>query len=392
LDLQRWSRFWADRLHTVRRGSPELQSVAAQIKAEAKRSNQNLPEAIVAWTNQHIEPESTLLEPATITLARGQGNRAALVMALAQALSVQAELMFVRPLGRVPASAPLHAQELDDFSESVVRLKGQNGDVRFFDPHLRRAPFGYLSPELAGAPGFVMGDDGLMLARSAVRDERQVTMKMQMDKTGGATVSVTEALTGWPAIEWNELLQRVGRDRSKLRQEFEQRWLSQHFPGAELGELDTQETPEGGRQISYTLSNSRMAIADGGGLWLVPTFFLAQPGRRYFTEPQRRTPLQLGFEPPLVLEADIQLPPGGRVLDLGSSGILDAGGVHFSEARMFQVEASQGQSSAGAHVYLRRRWALPLARIQPDHYSEIAQKLRQVDAFEKSALRIELAK
>jgi hypothetical protein len=214
-------------------------------------------------------------------------------------------------------------------------------------------------------------------------------MKMQLDKEGAAVVSVTEELTGWPAVEWNELLQKVGRDRSKLRQEFEQRWLSQHFPGAELGELDTQETQDGGRQINYTLTSKRLATREGDALGLSPTFFLAQPGRRYFTEAQRRTPLQLGYEPPLVLEVDVLLPTGARVLDLGSSGGVDVAGIHFSEERMVQSEAGQGQGSS-AHLYLRRRWELPIARIQPAQYQEIAKKLRQVDVLERSALRVQV--
>jgi hypothetical protein len=390
VELSRWSRLWADRLYTVARASPELREVAARIKAEAKRAGQGLPEAIVAWVNQHIEPESTLFEPATITLARGQGNRAALVMALARILSVRADPMLVRSLGRAPSSAPLCAQELDDFSESVVRMVGPDGGVRFFDPRLRRAPFGYLAPELAGASGFVVGDDGLMLARSTVRDGRHVTMKVQLDKDGAAAVSVSEEVSGWPAVEWNELLQRVGRDRSKLRQEFEQRWLGQHFPGAELGELTTQETQDGGRQVHYTLTNPRMATREGDTLWLSPTFFVSQPGRHYFTESQRQTPLQLGFASPLVLEVDVLLPPGARVLDLGSSGIVESAGARFSEERMVQSEASTGQGSTSAHMYLRRRWDLPLGRIQPGQYQEVAKKLRQVDVLERSALRIEV--
>jgi hypothetical protein len=281
-------------------------------------------------------------------------------------------------------------QELDDFSEPVVRLQGEEGSVRFFDPRLRRAPFGYLSPELAGATGFVVGDDSLRLARSAVRDARHVTMKMQLDKEGAAAVAVTEELSGWPAVEWNELLQKVGRDRSKLRQEFEQRWLSQHFPGAELGTLDTQETPEGGRQVRYTLTSPRMATREGDALWLSPTFFLSQPGRRYFTESQRRTPLQLGFEAPLVLDVDVLLPPGARVLDLGGSGGADAAGAHFSEERMVQIETSQGQGAVSAHMYLRRRWQLPLSRIQSEQYQDVAKNLRQVDVLERTPLRIEL--
>jgi hypothetical protein len=96
VDLARWSRFLSDRLYTVARVSPELRRVAAQIVDAAGGARAKIPEAIITWVNQHIEPEASLFEPATVSLDRGQGNRAALVMALARALGLEAELMFVR--------------------------------------------------------------------------------------------------------------------------------------------------------------------------------------------------------------------------------------------------------------------------------------------------------
>ena len=390
VDLARWSRFLADRLYTVARVSPELRRVAAQIRDAAGGAPAKIPEAIITWVNQHIEPETSLFEPATVSLDRGQGNRAALVMALARAQGLEAELMFVRPLTRAPAAAQGTAQELDDFSEALVRLPGSDGAVRFFDPRTRRAPFGYLPPDLAGAPGFVVGDDALALARSAVPDGREVVMKMRLAADGSAVVRVTEATSGWPALEWSEIVERAGRDRIKLRQEFEQRWLSQQFPGATLDELSLREGSSGTREVSYTLTNPRMATRTGNVLWLRPSFFLAQPGRRYFTESQRRTPLQLGYDVPLLLEADIELPAGAQVIDLGASGTITAGEARFSEERLVQVETPRGDAPGTVHLLLRRRWQLPLSRVSPKQYDELAGELRQVDPLEQGEIRVEL--
>ncbi|HEX7598531.1 MAG TPA: tetratricopeptide repeat protein, partial [Polyangia bacterium] len=148
VDLARWSRFLADRLFIVGRASPELRRVAAQIKRQAGGVAAKIPEAIVGWVNQHVEPDASLFEPATSALARGQGNRAALVTALARTLGLRAEWMFARPLSHSPVEAPIVRQELDDFSEVLVRFRDPDGTVRFFDPRLRRAPFGYLPPGL----------------------------------------------------------------------------------------------------------------------------------------------------------------------------------------------------------------------------------------------------
>jgi hypothetical protein len=390
VDFARWSRFLADRLYTVARVSPEVRRVAAQIKSETGDERGKIPEAITRWVSQHIEPEASLFEPATVSLGRGQGNRAAVVVALARALGIEGELMFVRPLNRAPAVARLAVQALDDFSEVLVRLPGLDGATRFFDPHTRRAPFGYLPPGLAGAPGFVVGDDALVIARGVVPDGRHVLMKIRLATDGSAAVSVTEELVGWPALEWNEVVERAGRDRIKLRQEFEQRWLSQQFPGAVLGELSVQESPAGGELVSYTLTSPRMATRTGNVLSLRPGFFLSQPGRRYLTESQRRTSLQLGHDVPLLLEADIELPAGARVIDLGASGSITAGEARFSEERLVQVEAPRGEVPGAAHLLLRRRWQLPLSRVLPADYDEMASNLRQVDPLEQGEIRVEL--
>jgi len=391
VDFAHWSRFLADRLHTVARVSPDLRQVATQIRAEAGGERAKIPEAITNWVNQHIEPEASLFEPATVSLARGQGNRAAVVLALARTLGIEAELMLVRPLNRAPAAAKLASQALDDFSEALVRFPGLDGATRFFDPRTRRAPFGYLPPGLAGAPGFVVGDDALALAVGVVPDGRHVLMRIRLSADGSAATNVTEDLSGWPALEWNEVMERAGRDRTKLRQEFEQRWLSQQFPGAVLDQLSLQEGPSGGRRVSYSLTSPRMATRTGNILWLRPGFFLAQPGRRYLTESQRRTSLQLGYDVPLLLEADIELPPGAQVIDLGASGSVTAGEARFSEERLVQVEASRGDAPGAAHLLLRRRWQLPLTRVLPADYQELASNLRQVDPLEQGEIRVELA-
>ena len=390
VDLARWSRFLADRLDTVSRVSPDVRRIAAQIRVEAGASRATIAEAITRWVDQHIEPEASLFEPATVSLGRGQGNRAAVVVALARALGLKADLMLVRPLTRAPAGAHGTVQELDDFSEALVRLPGSDGAAQFFDPHTRRAPFGYLPPGLAGAPGFVLGDDALAIARSAVLDGRHVVMKMRLAADGSAAVAVTEDLSGWPSLEWSEIAERAGRDRSKLRQEFEQRWLSQQFPGAVLDEFSLQEGSAGRRLVRYTLTNPRMAARTGSILWLRPGFFLSQPGRRYFTESQRRTPLQLGYDVPLLLEAEIELPAGARVIEMGASGSVTAGGARFSEERQVQVEAAGADTPGTVRVLLRRRWQLPLSRVLPAEYDQMASNLRQVDPLEQGEIRVEV--
>jgi hypothetical protein len=142
--------------------------------------------------------------------------------------------------------------------------------------------------------------------------------------------------------------------------------------------------------LSYTLTSPGMAKRTGNILWLRPSFFLSQPGRRYASESHRRTSLQLGYDVPLLLEADIELPAGAKVIDLGASGAITAGEARFSEERLVHVDGPRGDAPSAAHLLLRRRWQLPLSRVLPADYDDVASNLRQVDPLEQGEIRVEL--
>jgi hypothetical protein len=369
----------------VARLSPALRRTARAIEGSAGGERRRLPGLIGAWVNGHIEPEADLLEPASFSLARGRGNRTAVLLALGHLLGVPAQVVFARPLTVAAADAAVVPQELDDFSEVVVRLEGPS-EVRFVNPRLRRAPFGYLPPTLEGAPALALGSAPLIRVTSAEPDRRSVRLAARLGADGEASAEVTEELRGWPAIEWVEMLDRAGDDRAKLRQEFEQHWLTQNFPGAVLGDLkvEVRDGGAGGALIRYTFTHPELALRDGEVLKLAPTFFRAQPGHRYAAEAHRRTTLLLGFDVPLELEARLILPSGARLLDAGDSGTVAAGPggvVRFAERR-------EGHAGASPEVVLRRELRLPLVRVAPADYPTVAAQLRRVDPLEQSEIRL----
>ena len=252
------------------------------------------------------------------------------------------------------------------------------------DPQIRRAPFAYLLPGLDGAPAVVVGTQHMVKVVSGVKDSRSVTLRARLESDGGAKVAVTEQLSGWPAVEWSELLDRAGKDRSKLRQDFEQHWLGQQFPGAQLDDLSVEPGEGGaGTRVSYTFRSARMASRQGGVLRLRPEFFQAQPGRRFGTEPRRKTTLMLGYDIPLDLDAEIALPSGAKVIDIGQGGDVSTGGARFFEKR--QVNDAQDGSRS---ISLRRQSRLPITRVLPSDYQGVAAKLRAVDPVEQGEIRI----
>ncbi len=383
ITIEAWSRFIADRMARLSRGSPELRGVAEGIAKRAGRDRSAWPEAIVAWVRQHVEPEVDYGVSATVTLARHRGNRAVLILALARSLGVPADLVLARSLLQAEADAPMSLPDLDDFRELMVRFPGREGDA-FVDPQIRRAPFAYLMPGYDGAPAVVVGTRQVVKAVSGVKNSRSVTLRARLESDGAAKVAVTEQLSGWPAVEWTELLDRAGKDRSKLRQEFEQNWLGQQFPGARLDTLSVEEgAGSAGARVSYTFRSARMAARQGGVLRLRPEFFEAQPGRRFGTEPQRKTALLLGYDIPLELDAEIALPSGAKVLDVGQGGDVRIGGARFIEQRRVNKAGDNSEI-----ISLRRRSRLPIMRVLPSQYRHVAAELRTVDPIERGEIRI----
>jgi hypothetical protein len=378
-----WSRFVANRGIGLSRGSPEVRKVAATLAKQVGGDRHRLPEAIVAWVREHIEPENDFGAAATITLARHRGNRAWLILALARSLGVEADGVLARSLLKADADAPATAAEQDDFRELMVRFPSRDGD-RFVDPQIRRAPFDYLLPGFDGAPAVVVGTPKRVMAVSGVKDSRSVTLRARLAADGGAKVAVTEQLSGWPSVEWTELLDRAGKDRSKLRQDFEQNWLGHQFPGAQLDKLSVEPGEDGaGTRVSYTFRSARMAARQEGMLHLRPGFFQAQPGRRFGTEPQRKTTLMLGYDIPLDLDAEIALPSGAKVMDVGQGGDVTTGGARFLEKRQVN-DAGNGLLT----VSLRRQSRLPIMRVLPGNYQDVAARLRAVDPVEQGEIRI----
>ena len=374
--LAPWSRYVAERFARVPRGSPEIRALAARIAGQAGGEGARLPEAIVAWVQEHIEPEADYTEPATATLAHDRGNRAGLIVALARSLGVPADLVLARSRFAVDAEAPIEAAQLDDFREVLVRFPRPSGDC-FVDPQLRRAPFGFLHAGLAGTKAVVVGTTQVIKTRSEVEDGRKVTLRARLAADGSAEAAVTEELSGWPSVEWTELLERAGKDRQKLRQGFEQQWLGTQFPGAELDTLVVEPSAAGTR-VRYTFKAQHLADRQDGVLRLRPSFFRAQPGRRFATEPERKTTLVIGYDIPLDLDAEIVLPAGAKVLDVGQGGAVAAGPARFLEERRLD----------GHTLRLRRSSRLPLMRVAPADYQRVAALLRAVDPMEQAEIRI----
>ncbi|MEA2698395.1 MAG: hypothetical protein QOI66_2666, partial [Myxococcales bacterium] len=410
-----WSRFLREQLYGTSRSSPAIRQLASTIDKNLSSGGnvRDRAAAIVAWVTSHIEAADDLRDAAPLALARGRGNRLALVLALARELGVPAHSVLARSRLAGDTQRQPSAQELEDFADPLVafQLPGSR-DVSatlFTDVRLKHASFGYLPPNLDGA--CTLSPETAQLGRAESRgpsDQRSIDMTIRLDESGGAQVLATEELTGWPALEWSELVDRLGSDRTKLRQDFEQRWLGVNFPGARLQELDVDffgagrgaglgaglgppRTPLPAAetravQVRYTFASPNLGLRSDGELKLSPTFFRSQPGRRFAVEPTRQTALMMGYDVPLKMTATLQLPRAATVVDAAGAGagpVARPGGYRFIEERTARPGSPE-------RLILRREAALPIMRVAPEDYGAVAADLRRVDGQEQQEIRIRL--
>jgi hypothetical protein len=442
-----WTRFLREQLYGTLRSAPVLERAAAEIRAQSPdTSPASRAAALVAWVGHNVEPGDDLRDSASLSVARGRGNRLAVILALARTLGLEAEPVLARSLLTADGQAPAPLEEADDFADPLVRFRlglglGLGGSqVLYTDPRLKHAPLGYLPPGLDGARVLVLGRGELEVAHSRCEEHRTVDVAVHLNDEGGGTVEVSETLRGWPALEWADIVDRFGSDSSKLRQDFEQRWLGVHFPGAVLKDLHIEilgkpgdpggspafgaapprppPSPEGRvvatapsgpyaaaqARLRYAFGSARLGLKSGGEIRFLPTFFRSQPGRRYATESRRLTELLTGFDVPMDLQARVELPAGTRLVGAeremtdthaapasarASTGALVSGkgGYRFFEERRVGPASGSGTTRSQVLV-IRRQSRLPIIRVPLPDYPATAADLRRVDALEQEEVRI----
>jgi hypothetical protein len=122
---------------------------------------------------------------------------------------------------------------------------------------------------------------------------------------------------------------------------------------------------------------------------IAPTFFRSQPGRRFAAEPQRATALMLGFDVPTRITATVELPRAARIDEASVRKdvvIARAGGYRFVEDRQLR----SGGGGRPSVLVLRRESELPIMRVSPAEYADVAADLRRVDGAEQEEIRIRL--
>ncbi len=385
-----------------------------------------------AWVRKNIRAGGSIDEQATSILARREGRRDVLLLALLRAAGIPAEAWLVRSQSGPKLDGPL--PDILAYNELIVAVAPGRGDaggpLLWLDPVYRHLPSGYVRPALRGGRALRLPETGLSPPVQAatfttvnlppeggtsaayaaaltgpagaaaaklpatpdgqpasppsppqvLRDQRRLALQIKLAADGSGEVTVRETLTGWPALEWREQVENIAEE--KLRQQIEQRALGFYFPGASLLDLkygpmdnDTAELTVEYRFRAPRLCRSRRS--DGGAELVLPAPYPLLLGRNYLSMARRRTPLMLHYALPTVLDAQIDLPAGARVAQLAAP-------LQLTDFGQFTQKVTQEATAQGARLLLHTETALPLTRILPDRYPRFVEFAIRIDAAEEA--------
>ena len=397
----------------------ELRELAAKV-AGAPQGTPETAESQVArarkldeWVRKNIHSGGSFDESASSILARKEGRRDVLLLALLQAVGIPAEAWLARPENNPKLEGPL--PDVLAYSEMLVAVApdASGTPLLWIDPLHKHTPTGLLRPMFRGAQALripdardqpksqsvqkatimlpPMGGVPSRLAalpteakRPMLTDHRHIEMNVELEASGGGQVVVTEILTGMQASEWRDQVEHMAED--KLRQGLEQRALGYFFPGASLQTLTygPMDNDDAAMTITYRFSAPHLARLrlgkDGHKQLVLPVPYPLLLSRRYVMAPQRRLPLIVNYITPGTLSATIRLPAGAQVAQLAES-------VKWSGFGSYQRQVR----SDGNRLILSVESSIARQRVLPDRYPAFVDFAAHVDLAEEAYALIDLA-
>lgn len=369
----------ADRLLGASWKDREVERWAREATWRAKTPTEMI-ESLWVRLMEEIEGSGPFEASASHILARGRGNRAVLLKAALDALGIENAWVVLRPFDRDPR--PQRFPDPSRLSKLVlVARPDPAGGWLWLDPAIRHAPLGSVSPEARGVQGFVlgrgMGEAACVPTTSplAAEDGRILAYRISVQEDGSIEGEAVERFAGFSAARARHTLERL--DAERLHQVVEAS-LARELRGAELLEADVELGEEVALSYSFRLDGGLEPHGKDGFL-LGLEFLRMHLAQRFLTGAERKSPLLLAQDEHLVVEAEILLPPGFRLLE--SPPALLENSEHGSYRR------SVGEKDG--NLVIRDVLELRRGRILPHEYPGFAAWLTAVDSGQMADLLLE---
>jgi tetratricopeptide (TPR) repeat protein len=359
------------------RSTVELRAFAARVRAEAGADATPAALARAAWARVSREILGTggaFGADASEALSRGRGSRLLVLEAVLAELGIRSRVALARPFGADPGPRrfPSHAT----WSHALLRIDA-GGETLWHDPSFRAAPLGTVPSPVLGVEALVLPEPGEPLEtvrtpeRSAEEERREVSIRIALDASGGATVEGEDRYHGAAAAAAKAGVERL--DATERRQVIES-MLARTFRGLSLSvaEMVGEGDPAAPFTVRWRGAVPSLARAANGGLVLDAPLAPARLGARFVQVAARTTPLLIPVGERVVARVEI-VAPEGHAPDPAPAGAVE--GPFGTFARSERAE--------GRTLVREERLVLLRGRIPPDRYPDFAAFAAGVDHLQE---------
>jgi tetratricopeptide (TPR) repeat protein len=353
----------------------EVRKKAEEV-TEGKESDLDKAETIYAFVNDLVR-EDRGFSNATSVMIEGQGDRAALFMALCDASGIGYDCLRCgyRPgyLSTPPNWSDVMGSLLPN---ELVRLKPEGHEPVLLSFDSRLTPFGEIPPYLFSAPAMKLSGRPELIETLPGGDpltwlEEKVNLNIKVDSLDGL-IKGTLVLPGFNRTRFREQMQRM--DAHSRRTFFEYRVLRGVYPGAEVKKLeilgiDDEESPP---TFAFTLEAKDFihAIGDSDGMKLLPVPMNLTRG--FIRKPERTFPMIRRGYTTLKTVLNVDLNEEFTVVTIPDSLV----------ERRFFLNYALVVSETGKGVRVERTVDFMPADVEPDQYPELIEMLKTIDERE----------
>jgi tetratricopeptide (TPR) repeat protein len=388
LDVEDWLEQLAAQMRPAQRSNPEMRALALGLTAQYTNDYDKI-DTLWRWVVSEIEDGGDLTTPATATLAARQGSRLMLLRAMCEAIGLDTQLWLLRD--RFGPTIRENGDPLvETYDTAMLALIEEGKPPLLIGTTSKVIPLGYISPAYAGgralrvrigndeaAPGYV--DVPANPERYA--DLRRWDIDIALDANGSGTLSGSVELSGFEAIIWRDVFDKVDADR--LPEVFIQAELSRMLPGAGLDleglEFVNQFELELPLVIQFSARARNGGVVQGGQLLMLAAAVPIDPVTAYTRLPSRWSGLVMSYAS--VLEANVRyVLEGAAFTDVPADVVLE--GTWGSYARTVT-----GGGVGQQELALSSRSTLKPGIVEPEDYAALARFGGQIQAAEQALLR-----
>jgi tetratricopeptide (TPR) repeat protein len=374
---------YRDQLIAATQVSPIVEKAAANIRAtnprDAIASAYQFVEASIEEDGENWRRGN--ITSASDSLAQGEGNHAATLIALLSAMGFDADLEFAAERGRHGADDG--CPQLRCYTHPLVRVMLPNAKRPILlDPEVKGIAAGALSPETEGENALVIrrlraAEPEFAAVPPGTDQKTRAVANLDLDEDGGIRGTVRIHFGSFRGAQMRDTLHELS---SKDRQSYFEEIGSRIFAHASKisASIFHEDDPEKPLEIELTVASSASSRWSGSSLdlgQLIPALGLS---RLYASLPVRNQDLWL--ETPLIEESEftVQLPAGVEVWRMPEP---------FTAKSSFGEYRTDFRLEDGA-LKIIRSFRIPMQQIPAAQYPEFSRFALQIDGAEREQLQL----